>query len=248
MGAAQALGLAPVRSPPACATAATCWARARPRCWTGSASTRALHRPPGPEPGSRGRVRPVPAWPAGYGVAGIRLRVSGSPGQAAADCSFVESPGQTSGQARLSGPWWIGVASGRSGERGVLGSSIRWGGRQAAVRSRGSSASRPLDRAVMGPGTPTPGSRGWWGRHGASGPDGGLRTRPGVGRSRAGARSRRRGPPGRPVGRPIPPLLVRPTSSGQVRPPPRGRGSRVAATRSRATRLSSPGWWSRGGG
>ena len=94
---------------------------------------------------------------------------------------------------------WV-AGGGRSGGRLLVGVFGAVGWRPAGHQGRGPAASRPHGPRDDGPGTAGPGSLGRWGRRGASGADDGPHTRPGAARSR-GRRSRRRGPPGRPVGR-----------------------------------------------
>ncbi len=77
--------------------------------------------------------------------------------------------------------------------------SMRWGGGEPPVRAAGQLPAALMDCPMVG-GTTGPGWPGRWGRHGASAADDGLRTRPGVAGSRR-RYSRRRGRPGRRVGR-----------------------------------------------
>ncbi len=103
--------------------------------------------------------------------------------------------------SRASVDWRLpaGQAAGRMSSVGGV-SSVGWAGGQAAVRVAGQPPAALVDRPVMGSAHQGQVRPGRWGRHGASGGDGGLRTRPGAGRSRP-AHSRRRGRPGRRVGR-----------------------------------------------
>jgi hypothetical protein len=84
------------------------------------------------------------------------------------------------------------------GGRVVVG-GVGW--RSADHRAGGGAASRPHGPPGDGPDTTGPGWPGRWGRHPASGADGGPRTRPAAAHSR-GTHSRGRGRPGRCVGRP----------------------------------------------
>jgi hypothetical protein len=109
--------------------------------------------------------------------------------------------------------------AGSGGGGGALGSSMRWGGGEAAVGVAVKSPAALMDRPVVGPA-----------HQGQIGQVGGAAVQP-----MAEMAARWAAVTTRPA---------RPTSSGWVGPPPRAGGSRVAATRSRATRVSSPpGWW-----
>ena len=163
-------------------------------------------------PGTVGRAIRVPC--------GRLARGSGS-GLRSSPGSVARAQGLSGSRAR-----WTGCSGARGCPRpagrvrrrwdvaGGVGGGVGW--RSADRQPGGPVASRPRARPGGGLGTARPDSPGRWGRHGASAADDGLRTRPRVECS-WGRRSRRRGRPGRCVGR-----VGRPGWSG--RPPAAGSG------------------------
>jgi hypothetical protein len=146
------------------------------------------------------RVAPGPHAATGHGGSGPSLRAAV---QAAGWLQHRASQGRqptTAGQARRRGPAAVGAASRPVRRRVRAGVFDTVGWRSGDRRGRGAVASRPRGPPDGGPGTTGPGSLGWWGRHGASGADGGPRTRPGAVGSRR-THSRHRGWPGRCAGR-----------------------------------------------
>jgi hypothetical protein len=133
-------------------------------------------------PGSVGRVEPGSSGPCSYRHGG-----SGSVG-----------PKRTPGGGWCHPPGWFRPRRDVVDAAGAVVGGVGW--RSADHQAGGPAANPPHGRPDDGPGTTTPDSPGRSGRHGASGADDGPHTSPAAGHSQ-GTHSRRRGRPGRSVGR-----------------------------------------------